>query len=259
MTVRPAAMLSRPDFLRVGALANFPAVLSLAAGAESWERFTGMSTPPDRARILDQLVPGFTAELIATPAAAERLAHWIALGGPTPSRRVLDRDLNILGLDRLRRLLVHAARHVPPCVGHYLLHHVWILGVSRGMGGWTWQAPPTPAGALQLICLDGTLERGALWSVFGHEVAHVWLLATAPVDAVPTLRERARAAVLPRRLAREWGRADLLVTWSGADIAAEVRRERQAAALAHSWGFEGRAADPEFCADATRWAAMRRP
>ena len=256
---RPAALVARPTFLRVGALAGFPAVLTLEAGAEGWERFTSTSTPPDRQRVLDALVPAFSAELIATPAAAARLAHWIALGGPIPSRRVLDRALNILGLDRVRRSLVDAVRRMPPCVAHHLLHHVWILGCQRGVGGWTWQAPPTPAGPLTLIVLDGKPELGELVPLFAHEVAHAWLLAVAPVDQVPTLRERVRAAALPRRLAREWGRADLLATWSAADLAAEVRSDRQAAALARSWGFGGPVADPEFCADATRWAAMRRP
>lgn len=139
------------------------------------------------------------------------------------------------------------------------MHHTWILGVQRGVGGWTWQAPPYPAGPLQLICLDGKLDLAELVPLFAHEVAHGWLLSVAPQAEVPTLRERARAAALPRRLAREWGRPDLLATWSAADLSAEVRSERQAAALAASWGFEGRAADPAFCADATRWAGMRRP
>lgn len=35
--------------------------------------------------------------------------------------------------------------------------------------------------------------------------------------------------------------------------------ERQAAALARSWGFVGHAADPDACADAAALAAMRLP
>ena len=223
---RPATLVSRPDFLRVGAVAGHPPVLSLAAGAEAWEPFTGGSAPPDRARILDPLVPGFTAELLGTPAAAERLAHWVALGGPTPSRRVLDRDLNILGLNPLRRLLVNAARHVPPCVGHYLLHHVWILGVSRRVGGWCWQAPPAPTGPLQLIVVDGTLARGALgrcsatrWRMCGY-----W---------PPRPRTRCRAA-----RARERGGP---APAPGARVG-PVRRPRELARGRHRRGGAGRSA-----------------
>jgi hypothetical protein len=255
-----SAHVARSVFLRVGVLARFPAVLGIIdAGEGPWVSFTAMSTPPDRRRVLDRLVPGFTEELIATRAAEERLARWIALGRPTPSRRVVARDLVVLGLDRVRRTLVSALRRMPPCVAHHLLHHIWILGVQRGDGGWMWDAPPRPPGPLQLIALDGKVELAELWSIIGHESAHGWLLAAAPPDRVKTIHERKRTASLPRRLAIEWRRPDLLVNVIRENIRDAVRVERQAAALARSWRFVGPGADADLQAECARWAAMRLP
>jgi len=246
-------------FARVGTLAGFPPVLSIGAGEDAWSTFTSMSTPPGRRAVLDVLAPKFTPELLATPAAEDRLCDWFSLDRPTPSFRNLKRDLVAPGLDTVRRMLIAAVRRMPACVAHWLLHHTWILGVGRAQHGWCWQAPPYPVGVLTLIVLDGKLPIHDLWPVFAHECAHSWLLPTAPSANVPTLRERQSAANLTKRLAMEWHRPDLL----NQEIHRTARRaaldDWQAAALARSWGFEGTAADPEHCAEVTRFAAMRTP
>ena len=46
--------------------------------------------------MLDVLVPRFSEELIATPAAEARLANWFALHRPPYSRRTIGRDLVLL-------------------------------------------------------------------------------------------------------------------------------------------------------------------
>jgi hypothetical protein len=255
-----SAHVARSVFLRVGALAHFPAVPSIIdAGEGPWASFTALSTPPDRRRVLDVLVPRFSEELIPTPAAEERLANWFALHRPPYSRRTIGRDLVVLGLDRVRRTLVAALRRMPAPVVHHVLRGVWILGSERGNAGWAWQAPPYPAGPLQLICLDGKLDLPELWTTFAHEVSHCWLLPVASLDRVPRIDERARAADLPRRMAIQWRRPDLVMNLTRATSRAAALTERQAAALARSWGFVGRAADPDLCASEAALAAMRLP
>jgi hypothetical protein len=257
------APVSRSAFATLGRLAGWPAVdapgLRLDAGEIAWERFIDASTPPDRRAILDVLAPWYTPELVATRAARERLGKWYELGRPAPSRRGLDRDLVVMGLSSVRAIVVSALRRCPPSVQHFVRGHCWIVGTDRRLDGWCWQAPPPPAGPLVLICLDGKLDGPELWGLVGHEVAHAWLVPTAPPERVTTLRERMAAANLTRQLAREWGRPDLLVQAIQRDVQDDQRDERQAAALAASWGFRGTAADPTACEDRVRPAALRCP
>jgi len=213
-------------------------------------------SPLERAAALPRwLVP----ELICTEAARARLCRWADCGRPVPARRVLRRDLVVLGLERVRPMVVAAVRRTPPPVAHYLVHHAWLVGGSRGVLGWTQQAPRAPVGPLHIIWLEGKMDMSELWGVVGHELAHTWLLPTAPADHVPTLHERERAARLPRRLAAEWGRPDLLATEMQRKLRLVRRDEVEAARLARAWGFEGAATDPDHCAETARFAAMRRP
>lgn len=176
----------RAEFVDIGRMLNFPGAecvvpsatrpVRLEAGKESWETFTARGLPTERAAILHGLAPWWSPELVATEPGREKLARWGRLGRPAPSRRVLDRDLTVLGLAGVRAMLVSATRKMPPPVQHWCVHHTWILGVGRREHGWTWQAPPPPPGPLVLIAVDGRLDAPpSLVSVFAHEVAHAWL------------------------------------------------------------------------------------
>src|SRR5262245_21819825 len=102
----------------LGALASFPTVGTvLEDGREAWSAFIARSTRGDRERVLREFAPWWRGpELLGTKAAEERLARWFALGRPTPSRRVLERDLVVLGLDSVRSLVVGVIRKTPPPV-----------------------------------------------------------------------------------------------------------------------------------------------
>ena len=105
-----------------------------------------------------------------------------------------------------------------------------------------WQSPPVPpGGVLQLITLDTSAPAEDLWATFAHEVAHAWLIPTAPPTHVTTIRERTQTMALRRRLAAEWHLEHVLIREVASD-------ERQAARLAASWGFVGKAADADACA-----------
>lgn len=213
-------------------------------------------TPLERAAAIPTwLIP----ELVCTEAARMRLRRWADCGRPALSRRAVARDVVVLGLARIRSMLVAAVRRTPPPVAHYLVHHTWIVGGGQGLLGWVQQAPRPPAGALQLVWLDGKLDPGGVWSVAGHEFAHAWLLATAPADQVPTLHERERAARAPARLAAKWGRPDLLATERQRQLRALRRDEIEAARLAAAWGFSGAAAEADHCAETARVVAVNEP
>ena len=245
-------VISREPFARLGRLARWPAVPGeLEAGQEAWAEFVSLATPRDRQRLLDAAWPWFSPELIASEPATERLESWFALGGPTLSRRTVARDLIVLGLDGVRALLVSALRRCPPPVVHHVVHRVWVLGCGRGLSGWMSQAPPWPiSGTVQLVVLDGKLPGQELLGLLAHEVAHSWLLPTAPPADVQRIRERVVHRQRISRLAHAWHLPNPLVR--GVE-----RDERAAAALARAWGFDGPAADPDYCAAVGRLAAMR--
>jgi hypothetical protein len=220
--------VGRDAFLTLGQLAGFPAapdaVQAIEPSGEAWERWALLSTPADRRRVASALCPRFTPHLIATEAARQRLSAWF----------VLD-----------------AIRHLPPPCRHYVVRHVWVVGLSRGFDGWMSQSPPwpPPGGELQLIVVDGkTLEAPQLWDLLGHELAHAWLCPTSARPArVQARRDHAERVAT---LAHEWNRPNPYVR--EAELA-----ERQAARLAGSWGFTGAGADADFCAEGgARLAAM---
>jgi hypothetical protein len=250
-------IIGRIEFRQLARLLGYPAVagpVEIQAGEAAWDMFVERSTPPDRAAVVADVAPWFTPELVATDAARERLRRWaVTLKRPTISRRALCRDLVVVGLDPVRPMIISAIRRMPPPVAHYLVHHSWILGAHRHVSGWTWQAPPAPRGALQLIVLNaGVLDSAELRAVVAHEIGHAWLTPTVPLDRVQSIHERETAQRRSERLARAWG--------LGSTLEREVaRNEGQAAELARSWGFEGRAADAEACASLAIAAMRRRP
>jgi hypothetical protein len=255
------AFVARSHLRDLASLAAFPALeagdVRIEAGEEGWDRIIGQSTPADRATIVNVLAPWFTAELIATRPACERLRHWFALSRPPLSRRAVARDVIALSFDVSARVaLVSALRKMPPPVVHYVITHAWFIAIHRELRGWTWQAPPYPLEALHLIALD-TTEPQELYGLAAHEVAHAWLLPSCPPESVPTIRERMESRALPRRLAERWHRHDLIASLIRQDVREAERDERQAAALARSWGFVSDVTDPERCAAATRVAMLR--
>jgi hypothetical protein len=156
-----------------------------------------------------------------------------------------------MGLGPAREIVLDAIRHLPPPCRHYVVRHVWVVGLSRGFDGWMSQSPPwpPPGGELQLIVVDGkTLEAPQLWDLLGHELAHAWLCPTSARPArVQARRDHAERVAT---LAHEWNRPNPYVR--EAELA-----ERQAARLAGSWGFTGAGADADFCAEGgARLAAM---
>jgi hypothetical protein len=256
-----AAYIPRAVFLHVGALANHPAVpdpvQSIEAAREGWERWTSLSAPPDRQRVMDRLCPGFTPEALMTEAAAARLRSWFEAGAPRLSRRVVARDATVMGLNSRRREIMAVLYRLPPVVVHHVVRRGWILGCDRSLSGWVTQAPPPPAGdPLQLVVVDGKLTHEDFPRVLAHELAHCWLLAVVPpAQNRPLVERRAqwrRHDLLVANLSRKWNQPNPLVR-------EEARSEYQTAALARSWGFTGHATDADGCAEAARMAAMRGP
>ena len=241
--------VTKCDLEQLGALAGWPAVASdgrtLDGGETSWLRFVFASTPPDRRVIVGALAPWFHPELLATAAARERLRRWFTLGRPTRRRRVIDRDLSVMGATiHARRCLVAALAKLPAPVVQYVLGHVWVIAIRPDVdAGWFLQAPRYPVGQLQIITLVET--SSSLADVFAHEVAHCWL---EPVFESLTLRERARRSSFTKRLAESWKRDDLVADIVAGQRRSVAQRERRAAALVAAWGFAGPPADPDFAA-----------
>ena len=166
-------------------------------------------------------------------------------------------NLVTMGLQHERATLEAACRRMPPAVVQFLLDSAWIVGVGRGLDGWNLQGQRYPSsGVLTLIGLDGKMSPARLVSVFSHEVGHAWLFPLAPPESVPSLRERRRRASLPKRLAIEWRRPDLLATEVLRDGRRDERDERQAAALRALGDSPGQPLI-RTTADVGRSAAMR--
>ena len=84
MSAAPSRIIARAVFDRLAELADYPAVAGIPSGGAAWEDFCGRSTPVDRRRVVDDLVPGFTDELIATAAAEQHLREWFEAGPRGP-------------------------------------------------------------------------------------------------------------------------------------------------------------------------------
>jgi hypothetical protein len=225
--------MGRTDYLRFSALLGHDPVKADA-------------TPRERAASLPAWI---SDELVATEAARRRLRHWaIDLKQPILTRRGVDRDLTIMGIEALRWQIVGAIWKTPPPVRSYVVRNCWIIGVEPGCDGWTWQAPRV-RGNLQLVVIDAKSSRDT-WSTVGHEIAHAWLLRAEPPDRVSSIRDRRERAEVQANAARECGRPLYFASQT-------VRDEVLAARLARRWGFRGIAADPDLCADHARFAAMR--
>ncbi|HXF83148.1 MAG TPA: hypothetical protein VNN19_10390 [bacterium] len=197
-----------------------------------------------------------TAALAATEAARERLRAWFVAEprrASEPSRSEIAGRLQFLGDEAIRQVVLDVLFGLPPVVVAFVLSSVVMLGVGRGSAGstLTLSTKATTAAAegyaLKLILLDGHRSDQDLRVLIAHEVAHAWLGALPrsedmrqPAEGLAALRELGRAA-------GEWAGAG---PWPGLRVVRDlqeeqIRSERQAAALAASWGW---ADDAERCA-----------
>lgn len=189
-------------------------------------------------------------ELVATPAARERIHRWLAAGGldhdtPERCRELLD-HVALLGDDTLIVEARVILARFPAVVLDHLVRHVVIAMVGRTCDGFFAPLPASPPDASESRTLLGVSCRpraASRWRRFtrgpqdsladfgrtlAHEIAHAFLEPAPSSAAVFAEAVSARHTLL--RLATAWSMTERL-------IRPREAAERQAVALAACWGY----------------------
>jgi hypothetical protein len=171
--------------------------------------------------------------MVVTAPSRERLRRWFAAGRPMPSADTVV----VTGDTSLEPLVRRVLERLPAPALDHLRRNAIVLPVGRGGSGFCAQLPGPSADAgeaRRLLVCEWSGDDAGFESTVAHESAHHWLIEAAAEDLPPRTDEEVleqredRARLIS--CAREWGLVSHLT-----DRAARV--EREACALAETWGF----------------------
>lgn len=191
-------------------------------------------------------------DLFLSEGGRARMEHWIDVRRPAADPD----ELLYLGADhRMERLTRACLLLLPPPVRHFAATRVIFVGVGGNTFGWHQMA-----GNMATLAIDRKHVIGVTWhdsdgetsATIGHEIGHAWLSPEhAPNITTPAARNRSYNGQPPLTMNKA------MLGYLAALIAHREKSEWQAASLAESWGFVGRAANPLVIRDGIRQAAER--
>ena len=178
-------------------------------------------------------LPWLRRELVATPAAVDRLRAWAREGSPDRSAD----DVPFVGDLSPAPLVIRRLASLPAPVRWFVVCRVLIAAIGRRAVGQAEYLPRLPDGIEHVVTISAAGPDAEVDAVTTHEIAHAWLKPNAPHVVL-----RPVAARLDTRIADP----DVQQALGGPAYIHDriLESELQAASLAAAWGARGRAADP---------------
>lgn len=194
-------------------------------GARELERRLALFPGISPRRVIHEFGPWLHYSFTATPAAAEHLREWSALGGPETEASELCGGGDVAILHQARRVLAI----LPTPTRWQVVAHFYIVGVGVKTVGWCDTVPSFFQARILALSTDSH-------DLIRHEFSHAWLHGS---DALPrdslmiAKREQLRDA--PQKVAALWNMNHKLEEHRAHIAATEEQQEREAIALADSW------------------------